>query len=444
MNKEVVYQDEDSTAHITVTIPQKDVVAKYEALINEYLKETQMPGFRKGHVPKPVFEKKYAQSIQAESASKLIEEHLQSALTDLEREVVRVRSPQVEKMDRLELDKDFTFTLKVDVMPKMNINGYSKVSAPSYQVEVTEEDINTELKRLQEQNAFVVNKDGVAESGDVLDVNYVELDSSGLEVTGTQRQNFVFTLGNGQNLYDWDNELMGVKVREEKTFTKDFPSDYVHSDLSGKSITLKVLVNSLKGKNLPALDDEFAQDVSDHFKTLEELKADIRDKFTQHSQSVARIRRCDEILKELVEKEPFNVPEGLVLSEIEARFSQLARQMNMSEDQLLKMVGGETSGLVEQWRPESESAVKNKLIIEDIIAKENIVVTTEEFDAHAEKLAKEYRSSVEQLSAQVGDTNFKAYIEEQVKSEKALDWLSSQAKISKQHQLSLTEFNQLG
>jgi trigger factor len=441
VDKVIDYKNEDSTAHVTVTVKKDDIASRYELLLQEYLKDAQLPGYRKGKVPKTIFEKKYAAALQGETANKLIEEHMDEALSDLDRAVVRFKAPQVIEASDISLEQDFTFTLKADVMPLINIDGYEKISLPSYTISVADSDVDAELKRLQEQNAFVVNKTDASITGDVLDINYCELDASGNEIAGSARENFVFTIGGGQNLYDLDDDLVGMSAGAEKIVQKSFAADHKNADLAGKDVSLKVVVNSVKGKNLPDLDDEFAQDVNEKFKTLADLKKDIKEKFEENSVDAAKMRRCTELLAEISKTYPFALPEGLVLNDIEARFSQLARQMNISEDQLVSMIGGSAAGLIDQWRPESEASVRSKLIIDHIAESAKITVSDDEFAKQSALIAKQYNSSIEDLTKQVGEVSFKAYIEEQVRTAKALDILSSTAKVSETCSLSMEEFN---
>ncbi|NIZ40999.1 trigger factor [Entomospira entomophila] len=443
MDKVIDYKNEDSTAHISVTIEQADVNNRYEKLLKEYLKDAQMPGFRKGHVPRSVFEKKYEEALSGETANKLIEESLEESLTGLEREVVRFSQPQVIAADTLNKDQKFSFTLKVEVMPQVEIKGIESVSAPLYEITVSEADIEAELQRLQEQNAFIVNRNDVVVSGNILDINYVELDENGKEIDGSARQNFVFTIGNDQNLYDLDDDVLGMKAGESKVITKTFAEDYKHAELAGRKVSLKITINSVKERNLPELDDEFAQDINAKYQTINDLKQDIKEKFVENSLEIARGRRCDEILQELAKSNTFPIPEGLILADVEQRFSQLARQMNISEEQLVNMIGGSAAGLIEQWRPESEVSVRHRLILSSIMQAENISVGEDEFSQSAEKTAKKYNSSVDDLTKQVGEGNFKAYIEEQVKTEKTLALLSDKAGKGTAIQLTLEEFHNL-
>ncbi|NIZ46526.1 trigger factor [Entomospira nematocerorum] len=443
MDKVIDYKNEDSTAHISVTIGQNDVSNRYEKLLKEYLKDAQMPGFRKGHVPRSVFEKKYEEALSGETANKLIEESLEDSLAGLEREVVRFSQPQVIQADTLSKNNQFSFTIKVEVMPVVEIKNIEDVSAPVYEITVSDADIDAELVRLQEQNAFVVNRNDSIVKENIVDINYTELDENGMEMLDSARQNFVFTVGSGQNIYDLDDDVIGMKSGETKIVTKDFAPEYKHQELAGRKVSVSVTINSVKERNLPDLDDEFAQDINAKFETLDALKQDIKEKFVDNSIEIARGRRCDEILQELAKLNSFTIPEGLILADVEQRFSQLARQMNISEEQLVSMIGGSASGLIEQWRPESEISVRHRLILNSIMNAESVSVSEEEFAQYAEKTAKKYNSSVAELTKQVGEGNFKAYIEEQVKTEKTLLLLSDKAGKGTIMKLTLEEFHNL-
>lgn len=443
MERLVKFNDEDSTAEINITIAQEVVSKRYEELLNDYIKDIQISGFRKGRVPKQVFQKKYQKTIEGEVANKLIEESLEKAFENVGREVVRFRTPELIEINDFNSQKDFTFTLKVDVMPDLNIENYENLKAPLYKIEVDDLDMSQELERLQQQNTFTVIKEGISENGDILDVNYVELNGKDQEIPSSRRQNFVFTLGESENLYNWDEDLLGVSAQMEKIIEKQFPIDYEHKDLANKFVRIKIFVNSIKIKKMPELDDEFAQDISSNFKTLEDLKRDIKDRLSNRANELARTHRVDELLKEIFILHPFSIPEGLILSEIQFRFNQLAKQMGISEDHLLKVTGGSISGLEEKWRKESELTLRNKLILEDLIKRENISVSDDEFNKFSEKLVKEYQSGIDELKVHFGEENFKSFVKEKVKNDKILTLLSDKSGVSEFVNSSLTNFYSL-
>ena len=192
--------------------------------------------------------------------------------------------PTVDAADKLELGKEFSYKVTFDTFPKIELPEYKGLEYEELEVEVGEEDVERELKGLQEQNSVVVDKkDPVAAKGDIVNVDYVELEEGGEEKTATRRQSFVFEVGSGYNLYRFDEEIVGMKAGEEKTIAKEYPADFEVKELAGRKLSLKVKLNTVKEKQLPEINDELAQDISDKYKSLDDLKKDIREKLARHA-----------------------------------------------------------------------------------------------------------------------------------------------------------------
>lgn len=439
-NKVVEYNDETSCAKITVTLDKKLVSSRYKELCDEYLGEMQMPGFRKGKVPLELFEKKHGAALEAETLNKLVEASLPLVYDGMERKPLTYKPADMVEEVAFATDKDLVFVLSVEVEPTFVLPDYKKISVPRYTIEVKKSDVEAELVRLQEQNAFVVTKDSAVASGDIVDVNYSELDETGKELPASRRENFVFTVGEGQNLYSIDDDVMGMKAGESKNISKTYALDYKHAELADRTVALQVKINSVKERKLPALDDEFAQDVSEKFADLIALKADIKEKLLENATKSARNRRINEIVEALVGQITVVLPESMVMADVDARWQQTVRQMGMRPEDAAQFLATNGQSLLESWRGESELAVKRRLVLERIAAQQNFVITPEEIEAEKATMSAQYGMSADQLQASLGEEQFTLYIEEQVKENKLIDLLFDKAKVSEERTLSMEEF----
>ena len=269
---------ENSAVKLTVTIAKKDVAAEYNESIAKYAKNIQIPGFRKGKVPVSVLERKYGEMLKADAAAELIEKALGEVFESIDEKPLPYAQPTMDEAPVLDVTKDLTFTVTYDVFPTVKVESLEGISIKEPVVEIGEEELNTELQQIRERNAMVVDKkdDEVAAKDDIATVNYCELAEDGSELEGTQRQDFVFTIGSGQNIFKFDDDVVGMKKNETKEITKTYDADFEDKDLAGTTKKIKVTVTALKVRNLPDLDDELAQDVNEKYNTLEDMKTDIK------------------------------------------------------------------------------------------------------------------------------------------------------------------------
>ena len=261
---------EKSAVKLTVTIAKKDVEESYKSTLSKYVKNAQIPGFRKGHVPASVLERKFGESIKADSFGELIDNALNEVFEkETENRPLPYAQPMMEQVPELDMTKDLTFSVTYDVFPNVEIKSFSGVSVKEPQVTITEDDIAEELKGMQERNAMVIDKkDNTVEKDNIVTINYAELDDDGKVIDGTTREDFVFTVGTGENIYKIDDEIIGMKKDETKEITKKYKKDDADPELAGKTKKITVTVKAVKVRDLPALDDDFAQDVSEKYKTL--------------------------------------------------------------------------------------------------------------------------------------------------------------------------------
>ena len=432
---------ENSAVKLTATIAKEDVVSGYNKNISKYAKNVQLPGFRKGHVPVKVLEQKYGDSLKQEVLADLIDESLNQIFAEEESKDIRplpYTQPCLDgdKLPEFSTDKDFTFTVVYDVFPSVEVKDFSKIEVKEPQVEISDKELEEELKAIQERNAVVIDKkEGEpVEKDNIVTIDYKELDDTGAVVAGSEREGFVFTVGTGENIYKIDDEIIGMKKDETKEISKTYDAKDENKDLAGKTKKISVTVKAIKVRNLPALDDDLAQDVSEKYKTLDDLKKDITKGLESAKNRKIAELKSQSLLEQLVEKNPISLPKSMVQAEMESRWRMMAQQFQTTPEQLEKMISasGQTKeAMLTQWTGDAEKMLKSRLIVDALIREKNISVTPEEVEAEFAKIADESGSTIDEVKEHYKDARAKEYIIDEIKENKLYDELYKQVKVSK-------------
>lgn len=432
---------ENSAVKLTVTIAKEDVASGYNAAVSQYAKNIQLPGFRKGHVPVKVLEQKYGESLKQEIMGDLIDESLNQIFSEDDTGDIRplpYTQPRLEgdKLPALDLNADLTYTVVYDVFPKVEVKNFDGITVKEPQVTVGDKELQEELKAIQERNAVVIDKkDGekVAKD-DIVTIDYSELDDAGNVIDGSAREGFVFTVGSGENIYKIDEDIIGMKKDESKEISKTYAADDADKDLAGKTKKIKVTVKAIKVRNLPALDDDLAQDVNEKYKTLDDLKKDIAVNLeTAKNRKVAELK-SQSLLDQLVEKNPVELPKSMIQAEQASRWNMMAQQFQTTPEQLDKMIaasGQSKEDLLKQWTGDSEKMLKSRLIVDTLLREKNISVTPEEIEAEYEKIAKDNSITVDEVKEHYKDAKAKEYLIDETKENKLYDELYKQVKVVK-------------
>ncbi len=432
---------ENSAVKLTATIAKDDVVNGYNENLKKYAKNISLPGFRKGHVPVKVLEQKYGDSLKQEVLIDLVDQSLNQIFAEEESKDIRplpYSQPRLEddKVPEFSTEKDLTFTVIYDVFPTVEVKEFSKIEVKEPQVSVTDKDIEEELKAIQERNAMVIDKkDGdPVEKDNIVTIDYSELNDDGSMVEGSKREGFVFTVGTGENIYKIDDEIIGMKKDETKEITKTYAKDDKDEELAGKTKKISVTVKAIKVRNLPALDDDLAQDVNEKYKTIDDLRKDIT-----RGLEAAKTRKVNELksqslIEQLVEKNPVVVPQSMINAEMENRFRMMAQQFQTTPQQLEKMIeasGQKKEDMLKQWTGDAEKMLKSRLIVEQLLQDKNITVTPEEVEAEYAKMAEDAGTTVDAIKEQYKNPRYKEYIIDDLKERKLFEDLYKQIKVSK-------------
>lgn len=425
-NKETELLD-NSSVRLTITVAEEAVRKEYDGLLQEYGKNVRMDGFRKGKVPPNILLRKYGEIILGETAERVVQKSLEQALAAGDQKPIATSIPTLDAADKLELGKEFSYKVTFDTFPKIELPEYKGLEYEELEVSVGEEDLERELKGLQEQNSVVVDKkDPVVAKGDIVNVDYVELEEGGAEKTATRRQSFVFEVGSGYNLYRFDEEIVGLKAGEEKTVAKEYPADSELQELAGRKLSLKVKVNTVKEKQLPEINDELAQDISDKYKNLEDLKKDIREKLAKHAAQRVRGHSISLLLDKIAGQAVISLPKSMMEQELEEEWHRFLGRLRAEEKVVLQEMakeGRSKESVQEEWKPAAEKKLRLQLAVSEMVKREGIQATQEEVDSRVQADAEARSISFEQAKEIYTKNRLLDFLSFDIKNEKLYDQL---------------------
>ena len=421
--EQTIKELENSAVELAITVKQEALAQSYTKILQKYMKTLQLPGFRKGKAPASVLEQKFGPGMREESVYTIIDEAVQEALKAVEEKYKPLPYSQPDLVDEQsiskEIDKDLRFSVTYDIMPLFELPAYTGLEVESPKVEISDETVSKEIERLREQNALVVEKEKALENGDIVTLDYVELDAEGNEVAGTDRKDFVFTVGTGTNFYKIDEDVIGMKKGETKTVEKSFAEDHEYAEYAGKSVQLRLEVKQIKVREVPELDDEFAQDVSEEYKNVADLLAATKDKLAKNLESHLKETKLSAVLDKILEQVSIPVPASMIDIEVDSSWRRFVSQSGMPEAQVLKFLefqGQTKEDFTASWRDAAQKNIRVQLLMEKITGQEGFTVEEQELDAEVERQLKD-----------VTDEETKAYyrtmIEDDLKIRKAGDFL---------------------
>jgi trigger factor len=435
---------EPSRVRMTLTVPARDVRVEYDAMMNEYAREARIDGFRKGHVPVSVLERKFGPSLKTEAMGRVIEKAVEAGLKDVAQQPLAYAPPALDGEPTFELDADFVFSVSYDVYPSFELPSLEGIEIEVPSVAISDEDVARELEDIRQRNAIVVEKDGPAEMGDIVTVDFSEIEEDGSDVPGTGRQDFSFELGKHMNIYKFDDEIVGLKAGDEKTFSKTFPADYEFSEYASKTVTIKVKVTKVKKQDLPELDDELAQDVSEKYKTLEDLKAAVRSQLSESLEAKLRRTKENAIVDELLKRTKISIPSSMLAAELAMRWQSLKQQMGVDKDERMEMflsLSGKTRDqLLQEWKPLAEKALASRVLLDKLIEAGAYSATDEEVDAEIAKEASRTTMSPAEIKAEYEKHGTIEYIKDDIKTRKFFDAVLSSAVVKETGAIAYLDF----
>jgi trigger factor len=427
-----------SRVQLDVTIKQDEIAKTYQELLQKYSKTIQIPGFRKGKVPVSILETKYGEALKGDVAGDIMEKALGEIFenaTEFERPLP-YSQPAMDKAPDFDIQKDLSFTVTYDVFPEVKLGAIDGFKLEIPQITIADSDMKDELDAIRDRNAIVVDLNDGDKAGkdNIATVNYCELDDAGAVIAGSERQDFVFTIGTGYNVFKFDDEVIGMKKGETRDITKTYPADFEDKDLAGSTKKIRVTLTALKARNLPALDDELAQDVNEKYKTLDDLKADIKKNMETAVENKLKEIKSNALLEKIVEANPFELPASMVAAELESRWQMLAQRFRTDVAQLEKIItsSGQTKeSMLAEWKAEAEKLLKSRVIVELLIKDRDITVTPEDVEKEYARIGEGAGITVEEVKKHYADARRKEYLIDDIKEQRLYAQLLEKCTLSK-------------
>lgn len=423
-----------SNVRLSVTLSKDASEKAYKDLLKEYAQKAQIKGFRPGKVPPAILETKFGESIRMEAAQNLVEESLKTLFAEIEEKPLPYAQPSLDGDINFVPGEEFSFKVTYDVYPTVSLTGYTGLTVEEAQVSIAKDDIEDELKRLQDQNAVVADTAGPVVDKDIVTATFFEIDDKDEEVFGTKRQDFVFTVGEKSNYYEFDKEVVGLAKDAETIITKKYPADHANTELAGKKIRIKLAISRIRRKDLPAIDDELAQDIDEKFKTLDDLKKDIKDRLGKTAESRVRQKKIGSLLDQIVAANPVIIPESMVNAELYNKYDQMLRQLGGNEQllhQLLAAQGQSIQTLFDQWKPVAEKELAAQVIVRELIKLEKISATDDEVDAEIRTQSEASKMSFEETKDYYQKNNAMDYVKTSVEEKKLFETLLAKSTVKK-------------
>ncbi|MCI8384647.1 MAG: trigger factor [Clostridia bacterium] len=401
-----------------------------EAIKKVYFKSAKyfnIPGFRKGKAPMQIVEKYYGKEIFFEDAfNELAGEALEEAVKENNLDIVS--RPDIE-VTQIEKGKELIFTAIMQTKPEAELGKYKGIEIKKIEYNVSDEDIEHELGHIQEHNARLISiEDRPVEKGDITTIDF-EGFVDGKAFEGGKAEGHELEIGSNTFIPGFEDQIIGMKINEEKEIKVTFPEEYFSKELAGKDATFKVKVHEIKKKELPKLDDEFAKDVSE-FDTLKELKEDIRSKKQKENDDKVKYETQEAVMKAVCEELKVEIPSGMIETETDNMLENMTQRLSyqgLKLEQYLQMMGKTEEEMKKEYEPQAIEAIKSRLAIEAVIKAEKIEATEKEIDEKLKEMAKTYGKENDEEF--IKNENVRKYIKEGLASEKAMDFLVENAKI---------------
>ena len=413
---------------LTFTVP----ASRFEEAIQEVFKKSakyfNIPGFRKGKAPFKIVERYYGDSIFYEDAFNELAPVVYDE--EIKENKIEVASrPQIDVV-QMEKGKDLIFTAIVATKPEVKLGKYKEIPLKKIEYKVNDEDVDHEINHMAEHNSRIVTvEDRPVKDQDIVTIDF-EGFTDGKPFEGGKAENHDLTIGSKTFIPGFEDQIIGMKIGEEKDIKVTFPKDYFSKDLAGKEATFHVVLHAIKEKQLPTIDDEFAKDVSE-FDTLKELKDSIKEKKQKENEERAKHETEDAAIEEVCKNTNIDIPAGMIDLEIDNIMQNLDQRLSyqgLNLEQYLKMMGKSEADFRKDYKEQAEKNVKTRLVLDQIVKDEKIKEDEKYIKDKIEEMAKQYNRKVEDLEK---NEELKNYLAESSKTEQAIDLIVKNAKISK-------------
>ena len=417
---------EKNMAKLTVEVPAEDVEKAIQGAYQKTKKSINIPGFRKGKAPRQLIEKMYGKEVfYSDAVDAMLPKAYSDAVEECGEEIVSY--PKIDVV-QIESGKPFIFTAEVAVKPAVTLGEYKGIQVEKAPIEVTDEEIEAQVNKEREANSRTVTvEDRAVQKGDIATIDF-EGFVDGVAFDGGKGENYDLEIGSNTFIPGFEDQLVGAEIGKELDVNVTFPEEYGAKELAGKEAVFKCKVNGIKVKELPAVDDEFAQEVSE-FDTLDELKKDIRAKLTEAAEKSAETAVEEQLVEQVVESMEAEIPQCMVdrkTDEMLQEFDYRLQSQGLNLDLYMKYTGFSADSFKETYKEQALNQVKIRLALEEIVKLEKIEVTEEELNAEFEKMASAYSMDLEKIKELVPAEDIKL----DLAVNKAIDLIKSSAEVS--------------
>ena len=412
--------EEKNMVKLVIESTAEEFEAGLNTAYNKNKSKISLPGFRKGKAPRKMIEKMYgAEVFYEDAANSIIPDAYAKAADECGLELVS--QPKI-NVTQLEAGKPFIFEAVVAIKPEVELGQYKGVEVSKNDVEATDADVEEELKRVQDQNSRTVAvSDRAVKDGDNTVIDF-EGFVDGVAFDGGKGTDYPLTIGSHSFIDNFEEQIIGMNIGDEKEINVTFPEEYHAEELKGKPAVFKVKVKEIKEKQLPELNDEFAQDVSD-FDKIDEYKDDIKKKIETRKANDAKAKKEDAAIAKIIETSKMDIPEAMVDTQVNRMvedFAQRLQQQGLSVEQYFQYTGMTADKIMDEMKPEAVKRIQSRLVLEAIVKAENIETSDDEFEAELKKMAEAYKMELDQIKEFMGDYE-KKQIKEDLAIQKAVE-----------------------
>ena len=420
-------KQEGNEGILTINVSADEFEKALDQAFKKVVKDVSLPGFRKGRIPRNIFEKRFGVESLYQDAVDLVLPKAYGEAID-ETGIFPVDQPSVD-IEEIERGKDLVFTCEVTVKPEVKLGEYKGLEVEEESVEITDEDLEKELEALQESQAeLVLKEEGSIEEGNTVVIDFEGfLDGEAFE--GGKGENHPLEIGSGQFIPGFEEQLIGKEAGEDPEITVTFPADYHAEDLAGKEAVFKVKIHEIKEKEIPELDDEFAKDVDEEVETLAELKDKKKEQLQKEKEQSVENKKRETLIEKVTENSEVDIPEAMIDTELDhmmREFEQRLQMQGMTMDNYFQFSGQTEEELKEQMKNDAEKRVKTNLTLEAILEEEELEVTEEDIEKEIEEMAKLYNMEKDQIVGMLGGNS--DVLKEDLKVKKAIDFIVDESK----------------
>lgn len=422
-------KQEGNQGLLTIEVSAEEVNKALDKAFKKIVVKINEPGFRKGKMPRPLFEKKYGVEALYQDALEIIIPDAYSNAID-EAGIEPVDYPEIAGTENFEKGKDFTFTATVTVKPEPKLGEYKGLEVTKLSTEVTDEEVEAQIQaELAKKAELEIKEDGAVEEGDTAVIDFEGfLGEEAFE--GGKGEDYALEIGSGSFIPGFEEQLVGVKAGESKDVVVTFPEEYHATELAGKEATFKVTVKEIKTKVLPELNDDFAKEIDPEVESLDALRAKIKEQTAEQKKAESEGTLRDELVEKAAENAEMEIPQGMINTELDRmvqEFGQRLQMQGMNLELYFQFSGQNEEALREQMTPDAENRVRVALTLEAIAKAENVQVTEEDITAELDAMAAQFGMTVDQIKTALGGT---AILENDIKTKKTVELLVENAKIS--------------